>query len=81
MVLNQKPPKPIMLTAKSSKHKQSYCQPTKESMCYNLQLHTHDEDQFHHPQFLKLASATHTKWILTKDKKHDENYQKVAKTL
>ena len=28
-------------------------------MGYNLPLNTHDEDQFHHPQILKLASGTH----------------------
>ena len=51
-----------MFTAYSSKNTQGYCQPTKESICYNLynlSLHTHDEDHFHHPQILKLASGTH----------------------
>ena len=43
--------------------------------------YTHDEDHFHHPQILKLASGTHTKWILQKDKKHNEIYQKVTKKL
>ena len=42
MVFNQKPRKPIMFTANSSKNTQGYCQPTKESICYNLPLHTHD---------------------------------------
>ena len=55
MVFNQKPRKPIMFTANSSKK----CQPTKESKCDNLPLHTHDEDHFHHPQILKLASGKH----------------------
>ena len=50
-------------------------------MCYILPLHTHDEDQFLHPQFLKLASGTHTKWILNRDKKHNEIYQKETKKL
>ena len=36
---------------------------------------------FHHPQILKLASGTHTKWILNRDKKHNEIYQKVTKKL
>ena len=54
MVFNQKPRKPIMFTANFSKNAQGYCQPTNESICYNLQLHTHDEDHFHHPQ-LKLS--------------------------
>ena len=49
-----------MFTSNSSKNAQGYCQPTKESVCYNLPLHTHNEDHFHHPQFLKLASGTHT---------------------
>ena len=38
-------------------------------------------DDFHHPKFLKLASGTHTEWILDKDKKHNEIYQKVTKKL
>ena len=79
MVFNQKPRKPIMFTANSSKNAQSYCQPTKESMCFNLPLHTHDEDHFHHPQTLKLAFGTYTDGILNRDKKHKEIYQKIAK--
>ena len=70
-----------MLTANSYKNAQGYCQPNKDSICYNLPLHTHDEDQFHHPQVLKLASGTHTEWILKRDKKHNEIYQKVTKQL
>ena len=76
MVFNQKPRKPIMFTANSHKNAQSYCQPNKDSVCYNLPLHTHNEDHFHHPQILKLASGTHTKWILNRDKKHNEIYYK-----
>ena len=78
---NQKPRKLIMFTAISSKNTQGYCQPTKESICYNLPLHIHDKDHFHHPQILKLASGIHTKWILNRDKKHNKIYQKVAKKL
>ena len=78
---NQKPRKPIMFTANSHKNAQSHCQPNKDSICYNLPLHTHDEDHFHHPQILKLASGTHTEWILNRDKKHNEIYQKVTKKL
>ena len=81
MVFNQKPRKPIMFTANSHKNAQGYCQPTKDSICYNLPLHTHDEDLFHHPQNVKLASGTHTEWILKRDKKHNEIYQKVTKKL
>ena len=69
MVFNQKPRKPIMFTASSHK------------ISYNLPLHTHDEDHFHHPQFPKLASGTHSEWILNRDKKHNEVYQKVTKKL
>ena len=58
MVFNQKARKPIMFTANSSKNTQGYSQPTKESTCNNLPLHNHDEDHFHHPQILKLASGT-----------------------
>ena len=43
--------------------------------------HTHDEDHFHHPQILKLSCGTHTEWILKRDKKHNEIYQKVTKKL
>ena len=81
MLFNQKPRKPIMFTANSSKNAQGYCQPTKESICYNLQLHTHDEDHLHHPQILNLASGTHTELILNRDKKHNEIYQKITKKL
>ena len=65
-----------MITANSSKNAQGYRQPTKESICYNLPLHTHDEDHFHHPRILKLASGTPTEWILVRDKKHNEIYKK-----
>ena len=81
MVFNQKPRKPIMFTANSHKNAQGYCQPNEDSICYNLPLHTHDEDHFYHPQILKLASGTHTEWILNRDKKHNEIYQKVTKKL
>ena len=81
MVFNQKPRKPIMSTANSHKNAQGYCQPNKGSICYNLILHKHDEDHFHQPQILKLASVTHTEWILNRDKKHNEIYQKIAKKL
>ena len=60
---------------------QGYCQPNKDSICYNLPSHTHDEDHSHHPQILKLASGTHTEWILNRDKKHNDIYQKVTKKL
>ena len=70
-----------MFTAISHKNAQGYCQPNKDSISYNLHLHTHDEDHFNHPQILKLASGTHTKWILNRDKKHNEIYQKVTKKL
>ena len=51
------------------------------TMVYAIPLHTHDEDHFHHPQILKLASGTHTEWILNRDEKHNEIYQKVLKKL
>ena len=81
MVFNQKPRKPIMFTANSHKNAQGYCQPNKDSICYNLPLHTHGEDHFHHPQILKLASGRHTEWILKRDKKLNEVYQTVTKKL
>ena len=80
LVFNQKPRKPIKFTA-NSKNTQGYCQPTNESICFNLPLNTHDRDHFHHPQILKLASSTHTEWILNRDKKRNEIYQKVTKKL
>ena len=80
MVLNQKPRKPIMFTALSTKNAQDFCQPTKKSICYNLPLHTHNEDLFHHPQILKLASATH-RLDLNRDKKRNEIYHKITKKL
>ena len=79
IVFIQKPQKSIMFTAISSENTQGYCQPTKESLCFNLPLHTHDEDHFHHPQISKLASGTLIDWILNRDKKQNENYQKVNK--
>ena len=68
-------------SANAHKNAQVYCQPNKDSICYNLPLHTHDEDHFHHPQILKLAFGTHTESILKRDKKHNELYQKVTKKL
>ena len=70
MVFNQKPRKPIMFTANSHKNTQGHCQPNKDSVCFNLPLHTHDEDHFHHPQIRNLASGTHTEWIFNRDKKN-----------
>ena len=70
MVFHQKPRKPIMFTANSHKNAQGYCQPIIcYLICYNLPLHTHDENHFHHPQILELASGTHTEWILNRNKK------------
>ena len=60
MVFNQKPRKAILFTANSSKNAQGYCQPTKDSICYNLLLLTHIEDQFHYPPNRKLAYGTQT---------------------
>ena len=78
---NQKPRKPTMFTANAHKNAQGYCKPTEDSICYNLPIHTHDKDHFLHPQILKLASGTHTEWILNRDKTHNEIYQKVTKKL
>ena len=81
MVFYQKPRKPIMFTANAYKNAQGHCKPNKDPICYNLSLPTHDEDHFHHPQILNLASGRHTEWILNRDKKHNEIYQKVIKKL
>ena len=40
MVFNQKSRKPIMFTANAHKNAKCYCQPNKDSICYNLLLHT-----------------------------------------
>ena len=60
-----------MFTAKAHKNAQDHCQPYKDSKCCNLPLHTFDEDHFHYPQFLKLASGTHTEWILNKKETYE----------
>ena len=70
-----------MFTANAHKNAQGHCKPNKDSLCYNLPLHTHDEDHFHHPQILKLASGTHTEWTLKRDKKHNDIYQNVTNKL
>ena len=70
-----------MFTANAHKNAQGYCQQNTDSICYNLPLHTHDEDHFHHPQISKLASGTHTERILNRDNKHNEMYQKTTKKL
>ena len=70
-----------MFIENKNKNAQGYCQPNKDSICYNLPLHSHDEDHFHHPQILKLASSTHTQGILNRDKKNNEVYQKTTKKL
>ena len=49
-------------------HKNSYCQPAKESICFKLSLYTHNEDHFHRPQILKLAFGTHTGCFLNRDR-------------
>ena len=79
MVFDQTSRKLILFAANSSKNTQSNCQTTEESICYNLPLQTHNEDHFNQPQILKLASDTHTEWILNRDKKHNDIYQKVTK--
>ena len=81
MVSNQKPRELTMFTANAHKNTQGYCQRKKDSICYNLPLHTHDEDHFHHPQILKLACSTRMEWILYRDKKPNELCQKVTKKL
>ena len=63
MLITQKPRKPKMFTANAHKNARGYFQPNKDSICYELPLHTHDVDHFHHPQVLKLDSGTHTDWI------------------
>ena len=81
MVFKQKPRKPIMFTANVHKNAQGYCQPNKNSICYNLPLHSLDEYHFYHSQILKLASGTQTEWFLNRDKKHNEIYQKITEKL
>ena len=70
-----------MFAANAHKNAQGYCQPNKDSRCYKLPLHSHDEDHLHHPQILKVASGTHTELILSRDKKHIDNYPKITKKI
>ena len=70
-----------MITENAHKNAQSHCQHNRDSICYKLPLHAHDEDHFHHPQISKLASGTHTEWILNRDNKQNEIYQKTTKKL
>ena len=77
IVFNQKPRKLIIFTANFPKKAQSYW--LKDSVCYNVPLHAHDEELFQHPQVLKLAIGTHTEWIFNQERKHKENYEKIAK--
>ena len=70
-----------MFTANTSKNAKGYCQSNKNSICYDVTLHTDPEDHFHHPQILKLASETHTEWIFNPDKKHLDLYQNIAKKM
>ena len=65
-----------MFTAIAHKIAQSYCQPKKDSICYNLPLNTHDEDHFHHPQILKLASGTGFYKKIKNTMKSTKNQQK-----
>ena len=81
MVFYQKPRKPTMFMANAHKNAQGYCQPNKDSICYNLLFHIHDEDHFHHPQILKLASGTRTDLILNRNKKRNEVQQKITKNF
>ena len=53
MVFNQNPRKPIMFIANSSKNEQVYYQASNDSICCNLSLHRHNEDNFPYPQTLK----------------------------
>ena len=76
MVFKQKPRKALMFTANPSKNAQGYCQPTKESRCYNLPQNTHVEDHFHYSQISKLASGTHTELILNRDKNTTKSTRK-----
>ena len=77
MVFNQKLGEPITFT-NLPKNAQGYCQPNKDSVCYNVSLNTHDADHFHYPQILKLASGTYTEGILNR---HKKNIMKFTKKL
>ena len=68
MVFNKKPRKPIIFTANAHENTQSYCQSNEDLLFYNLLLHTHHQDHFHHSQILNLATGTHTEWISNIDK-------------
>ena len=57
-----------MFIANSSKNEQGFYQATKDSICCNLASHRHNEDNFHHPQTLKLAYGTHTEYFVNRNK-------------
>ena len=82
MVLNRKPRKTIMFTANSQKNTRLL--PTYKRINLLLSIitsHTHDEDHFHHPQILKLASGTHTECTLNRDLKKWNFPNKSQKTI
>ena len=79
MVFNQKPRKPIMFTANSHKtHKVIVNQIKTQFVITYHYIHTMKIIIITH-KILKLASGTHTEWILIRDKKHNEIHQKVTK--
>ena len=61
MVVNQKSRKPIMF--REIKMHKVFVNQTKIQYVSTYHCIRH-----HHPQFLKLASSTHTEWILNRDK-------------
>ena len=44
-------------------------------------FYTHVDNQFHHPQVINLASATHREWTLNRDKNQKKGDQKVEKKI
>ena len=67
--LNINSRKTIKFTANLSKNAQHFCKNQKKIQYVKTSLHTHDKDHVHYPQDLKLASGTHTEWILSRDSK------------
>ena len=54
--------------SENASNTQGYWKPSKESRCFILLPNTQNENHFNHPQFFKLLSGFHTKWILVRGK-------------
>ena len=81
MVFNQKPQNQLYSQQTLLKMHKVIVNQTKNQNVIIYLYNKHDEDHFHHPQILNLASGALTEWILNRDKKYYEIYQKATKKL